>query len=330
MATAQLLEDARKQFKAEYGEDVISDSMINVFDADVLCPVPKDNKNNADAVYTVRKNIKLMDDALVRQIEAHLAGVPRLSDEYGIDAEFVAEQTGRNSQVFDQENYDNFKLAERLENMSPHERQQELLHRRQLEKFNFDKELALREYQMLEQSKVNQEINRNFPLGIELYNKLQENYTLQGRPKEAFDRVIKNIGRDAARHKSLAELLDERMNNEEASFTQIDASLVNIEAAKQNARFVVGKEMTAEDKVLASMASNFETFDYKKVSASALQTSFTTGHPISLKELYQSAQSSSQLEQVAATQTLSPEDQQIENIVQTDNKVSEAYLQAKY
>lgn len=38
MATAKLIEDARKEYKAQFGEDVIDDSMFTVFDAEFLCP----------------------------------------------------------------------------------------------------------------------------------------------------------------------------------------------------------------------------------------------------------------------------------------------------
>lgn len=113
-----------------------------------------------------------MDDALVRSIEAHLSGVPRLSEEYGIDAEFANEQKGRETQVFDQDNYENFKVAEKIDNMSPHQRQQELLVRRQIEKYNLDREIERQEVQMLEQAQANLEIGKDFPMGPDLYAKL--------------------------------------------------------------------------------------------------------------------------------------------------------------
>jgi len=33
----------------------------------------------------VRHNVKMLDNQLIRKIEAHLAGLPRASEEFGID-----------------------------------------------------------------------------------------------------------------------------------------------------------------------------------------------------------------------------------------------------
>lgn len=76
------------------------------------------------------QDIELMDDLLVRQIEAHLAGLPRASEEFGLDAQYLAEREAREKQVFDEENYEAFLDAERLDKMSNYEKQQELLFRR--------------------------------------------------------------------------------------------------------------------------------------------------------------------------------------------------------
>jgi len=53
----------------------------------------------------------LIDDQLIRNIEAHLAGVPRASEEFGIDFEYLAEKEKREKQVFDVENYEAYKQS---------------------------------------------------------------------------------------------------------------------------------------------------------------------------------------------------------------------------
>jgi DNA polymerase/3'-5' exonuclease PolX len=74
----------------------------------------------------------MINDALVKQIEAHLAGVSRLSDEYGIDHLYEIDKKRRDEQIFDERGYSEYKEAETLEKMSQYDRQQELLFRRKV------------------------------------------------------------------------------------------------------------------------------------------------------------------------------------------------------
>lgn len=74
--------------------------------------------------------MKVLDNSLVRQIEAHLAGLPRASEEFGENYIYKADYERRHNQVFDSTNYEQFKEAQQLQALGPSERQAELLRRR--------------------------------------------------------------------------------------------------------------------------------------------------------------------------------------------------------
>ena len=70
-----------------------------------------------------------MDDNLIRQIENHLAGVPRVSEEFGADAQYENDRKRREGQHIDIEGYEAFKDSQYLEELTTANRQRELLFR---------------------------------------------------------------------------------------------------------------------------------------------------------------------------------------------------------
>jgi len=70
-----------------------------------------------------------MDNKLIRQIENHLAGVPRISEEYGTDILYEKEKQLRAGQYMDIDGFEAFRDASYIENLTPANRQKELLFR---------------------------------------------------------------------------------------------------------------------------------------------------------------------------------------------------------
>lgn len=143
MATS--LAEFKEEFRKEFGEEVMQMHIFEEGAGSVVLPPPDKRKGKWDAIDAnsvedyESSGIRLLDNQLVRQIEAHLAGLPRPSEEYGPDAKYLEEKEWRQKQVFDEANYEAFLDAERLDKMTDYEKQQELLYRRKAQQVKVQK-----------------------------------------------------------------------------------------------------------------------------------------------------------------------------------------------
>lgn len=110
--------------------------------------------------------------------------------EYGLDIDYIEEKKARETQFFDQENYNMFLDAERLDKMTNYEKQQELLFRRK----NYEVQLTS-EYE--ERKRVLKEENSIFEeqeelgidaIAINLRSKEVEEYVLS-HPDQNVDEI---------------------------------------------------------------------------------------------------------------------------------------------
>ena len=60
---------------------------------------------------------------MIKNIEFHLAGVERTSNEFGVDAEYLAEKKAREEQVFYGDKFEKFKESQYFEGMTDHQKQ---------------------------------------------------------------------------------------------------------------------------------------------------------------------------------------------------------------
>ena len=92
----------------------------------------------------------MLDDHLIKQIEFHLAGVTRASDQYGVDTEYMLENDSKNKQIFDLEGYDKYLEAKQFDKMTSHEKQEELLLQSKIKQNELDKALKMRQEALVE------------------------------------------------------------------------------------------------------------------------------------------------------------------------------------
>jgi len=79
------LDKMKASFKEMYNQDIMDAPQIIEIEYDEsVCAMPDvDDAFGEESMSRV--DIKLMDDKLIRRIEAHLAGVPRVSDQFRED-----------------------------------------------------------------------------------------------------------------------------------------------------------------------------------------------------------------------------------------------------
>jgi|DEB0MinimDraft_12_1074336.scaffolds.fasta_scaffold44378_2 hypothetical protein len=103
------IEQGKKDFKEEFGVDIHDMPAMLKFEIDDttcalnsnIASLINDNTDNEmassdeDGSEVYERIIQKMDNKMIRQIESHLAGVPRVSEEFGKDLEYEKDRKRR-------------------------------------------------------------------------------------------------------------------------------------------------------------------------------------------------------------------------------------------
>jgi hypothetical protein len=352
-ATVDAIEADKLAFKEEYGVDVYDmPQMLSIEIDDSVCAMPEEEQDvyepaeiapGEDAVFLrerYERQIQEMDDVMVQEIEAHLAGLPRVSSEFGRDHVYEADKAKREGQVFDQQNYEALKEEQRSENLSPYARQQELLFRAKQNDVAIQIGLAEEAELVLEatgERSIGDEGGRPLSAEAQVLKDLEEvEERVRARlvlQEQGSAEAVNTLMNKIAIQKSRVGSLRTHMEEEELEAQAEEGPAYEPEVDSLASYRVRGGNVPAqeEDVALARMAVTFEEFDLSKIPTAAHAAGpVVTNRAVSLEDKLREASSSGEVIEAAGTQNLSPQDQKLADLYDPAHPLRENFLRTKY